>query len=175
MGGLPTTYDRLPLGIYTSITHYECFETRSYIENAFCPATQSAFLFQAAKIIGAGRRYLNTLLPVMDLILGRITPRSYCYKATQRFRETFSLADAGGGPPRCQEDKATLTPAARGRADQGWEGRMDGPAVVPPISGQGCGSEPQSPKHMPHTLHKDKAHAEGEAGIAGDLLAPWPV
>lgn len=51
---------------------------------------------------------------------------------------------------------------------------MDGPAVVPPISGQGCGSEPQSPKHMPHTLHKDKAHAEGEAGIAGDLHPAGP-
>lgn len=107
------------------------------------------FCSKGAKIIGAAKRYLNALPPVMDLILGRITPRSYCHKATQRFREPFSLADAGGGPPRRRQDKATPAPAARGRADLGPCGGtvLHWSPPSRPVLGQGCRSEPQSIPH----------------------------
>lgn len=97
------------------------------------------FCSKGAEIIGAAKRYLNALPPVMDLILGRITPRSYCHKAIQR--ALFS-GRCRGDHPGSGRTKPARSPL-RGQSRPGAVAR-DAPALVPPALGQGCRSEPQS-------------------------------
>lgn len=111
----------------------------------------------------------------MDLILGRITPRSYCYKATQRFRETFSLAYAGGGTT--QEPGGQSHPRTRCEGQKGpGSVRMDGPAVVPPHprAGMQLGAlswQCACPMHRPRTRDVQN----GKVARLGASLAPRPV
>lgn len=125
------------------------------------------FCSKGAKIIGAAKRYLNALPPVMDLILGRITPRSYCHKATQRFREPFSLADAGGDHPGAGRTKPPRRPL-RG-AEPTWgraEGRScTGPPLPAPFWGRDAGRSPRA-------SHTDEARTERDAGLAGGCAGP---
>lgn len=103
----------------------------------------------------------------MDLILGRITPRSYCYKATQQFRETFSLADAGGGDhPRAGRTKPPSHPL-RG-AEGTWVGGDGWSCSGPSISqGRDAARSPVPAMCVSHASPEDKGCAEWEGGPAG--------
>lgn len=141
-----------PRVFLSALQHSECSETRSY--NKRTPfVCQHNLLFCSKggpEIIGAAERYLNALPPVMDLILGRITPRSYCHKAKAAIQRALFTARGRGGPPRRRRDKATPEPAARGRADPGpWGGMF--PALVPLQFGAGMQvGAPEHPARMRH-------------------------
>lgn len=93
-------------------------------ERLLSASTICFFVPRGAEIIGAAKRYLNALPPVMDLIPGRITPRSYCHKANAGDSESpFHSPVPGGDHPGAGRTKPGRSPL-RG-AEQTW-GRGEG-------------------------------------------------
>lgn len=125
------------------------------------------FVPRGAEIIGAAKRYLNALPPVMDLIPGRITPRSYCHKANAGDSESpFHSPVPGGDHPGAGRTKPGRSPL-RG-AEQTW-GRGEGCSWFWSPSSPGFGAGMQV--GVPAGVERDV----GLAGILWDLFfLGWP-